>query len=154
MATTVVTTYASYECKDLVICIYIYYFRWALSFAAQTWYILFLFFHGTYVHIWLKLIINIGLMCVLTQYIIHFTISKRMFEATDAKMLRVSISTTYDMINVALKCFQEFGQWYMLWVRMNEESGMMRCQCSIVDHCLCDGMHLLVLAMMEEKFAI
>ena len=31
------------------------------------------------------------------------------FEATDAKMLRVSMSTTYDMINVALKCFQEFG---------------------------------------------
>ncbi|KAL3773127.1 hypothetical protein ACHAW5_008000 [Stephanodiscus triporus] len=31
------------------------------------------------------------------------------FEATDAKMLRVSISTTYDMINVALRCFQEFG---------------------------------------------
>jgi hypothetical protein len=33
----------------------------------------------------------------------------RHFEATDAKMLRVSISTTYDMINVALQCFQEFG---------------------------------------------
>ncbi|KAL7538281.1 hypothetical protein ACHAXR_008446 [Thalassiosira sp. AJA248-18] len=32
------------------------------------------------------------------------------FEATEAKMLRVSISTTYDMINVALKCFQEFGE--------------------------------------------
>ena len=31
------------------------------------------------------------------------------FEATDAKMLRVSVSTTYDMINVALKCFAEFG---------------------------------------------
>lgn len=30
-------------------------------------------------------------------------------EATNAKMLRVSISSTYDMINVALKCFQEFG---------------------------------------------
>jgi hypothetical protein len=35
---------------------------------------------------------------------------KSNFEATDAKMLRVSISTTYDMINVALKCFQEFGE--------------------------------------------
>mmetsp|Transcript_12573 Transcript_12573/g.30695 ORF Transcript_12573/g.30695 Transcript_12573/m.30695 type:complete len:125 (-) Transcript_12573:1443-1817(-) len=32
------------------------------------------------------------------------------FEATDAKMLRVSMSTTYDTINVALKCFQEFGE--------------------------------------------
>eukprot|EP00579_Thalassiosira_antarctica_P002399 CAMPEP_0201871536 /NCGR_PEP_ID=MMETSP0902-20130614/4437_1 /ASSEMBLY_ACC=CAM_ASM_000551 /TAXON_ID=420261 /ORGANISM="Thalassiosira antarctica, Strain CCMP982" /LENGTH=114 /DNA_ID=CAMNT_0048397549 /DNA_START=30 /DNA_END=374 /DNA_ORIENTATION=- len=32
------------------------------------------------------------------------------FVATDAKMLRVSMSTTYDMINVALKCFQEFGE--------------------------------------------
>lgn len=31
------------------------------------------------------------------------------FEATDAKMLRVSVSTTYDMMNVALKCFAEFG---------------------------------------------
>jgi len=30
--------------------------------------------------------------------------------ATDAKMLRVSMSTTYDMINVALKCFQEFEE--------------------------------------------
>eukprot|EP00986_Skeletonema_menzelii_P021534 scaffold34855_cov154-Skeletonema_menzelii.AAC.2 len=30
------------------------------------------------------------------------------FMATDAKMLRVAMSTTYDMINVALKCFQEF----------------------------------------------
>ena len=34
---------------------------------------------------------------------------ERTFEATDAKMLRVSMSTTYDMINVALQCFQEFG---------------------------------------------
>lgn len=32
----------------------------------------------------------------------------RHFMATDAKMLRVAMSTTYDMINVALKCFQEF----------------------------------------------
>ena len=35
---------------------------------------------------------------------------KSKYEAVDAKMLRVSISTTYDMINVALKCFQEFGE--------------------------------------------
>jgi hypothetical protein len=152
MATTVVTTYASYECKDLVI--YVLFSLGSIIFCTNMIYIILFFSWNIYVHIWLKLIINIGLMCVLTQYIIHFTISKRMFEATDAKMLRVSISTTYDMINVALKCFQEFGQWYMLWVRMNEESGMMRCQCSIVDHCLCDGMHLLVLAMMEEKCAI
>mmetsp|Transcript_4108 Transcript_4108/g.9219 ORF Transcript_4108/g.9219 Transcript_4108/m.9219 type:complete len:83 (-) Transcript_4108:153-401(-) len=40
---------------------------------------------------------------------IHLRFS-RQFEATDAKMLRVSMSTTYDMINVALKCFQEFGE--------------------------------------------
>ncbi|KAK1745667.1 hypothetical protein QTG54_003591 [Skeletonema marinoi] len=32
------------------------------------------------------------------------------FMATDAKMLRVAMSTTYDMINVALKCFQEFEE--------------------------------------------
>ncbi|KAL3788089.1 hypothetical protein HJC23_008151 [Cyclotella cryptica] len=31
------------------------------------------------------------------------------FEAADAKMLRVAVSTMYDMIIVALKCFQEFG---------------------------------------------
>eukprot|EP00956_Cyclotella_meneghiniana_P015493 scaffold23804_cov48-Cyclotella_meneghiniana.AAC.13 len=30
------------------------------------------------------------------------------FAAVDAKMLRVAVSTTYDMITVALKCFQEF----------------------------------------------
>jgi hypothetical protein len=33
----------------------------------------------------------------------------RDFEAADAKMLRVAVSTIYDMIIVALKCFQEFG---------------------------------------------
>ena len=29
-------------------------------------------------------------------------------EATEAKMLRVSLSTFYDVINVVLRCFQEF----------------------------------------------
>jgi len=32
------------------------------------------------------------------------------FEATEAKMLRVAVSSMYDSINVALKCFQEFGE--------------------------------------------
>uniref|UniRef100_A0A7S2SBC7 Uncharacterized protein n=1 Tax=Eucampia antarctica TaxID=49252 RepID=A0A7S2SBC7_9STRA len=30
------------------------------------------------------------------------------FEATEAKILRVSISSFYDMLNVFLKCYQEF----------------------------------------------
>ena len=31
------------------------------------------------------------------------------FEATEAKLLRVSVSSFYDMLEVALKCFNEFG---------------------------------------------
>mmetsp|Transcript_13092 Transcript_13092/g.22261 ORF Transcript_13092/g.22261 Transcript_13092/m.22261 type:complete len:135 (-) Transcript_13092:63-467(-) len=32
------------------------------------------------------------------------------FQATEAKMLRVAVSTFYDYLTVALKCLQEFGQ--------------------------------------------
>lgn len=32
------------------------------------------------------------------------------FEATEAKMLRVAVSTFCDYLNVSLKCFQEFEQ--------------------------------------------
>mmetsp|Transcript_31075 Transcript_31075/g.46328 ORF Transcript_31075/g.46328 Transcript_31075/m.46328 type:complete len:102 (-) Transcript_31075:572-877(-) len=31
------------------------------------------------------------------------------FQATEARLLRVSISTFYDVLNVSLKCFQEFS---------------------------------------------
>ena len=33
----------------------------------------------------------------------------RLFQATEAKMLRVSVSTFYDYLTVSLKCLQEFG---------------------------------------------
>ncbi len=45
----------------------------------------------------------------IANYLPNLDLHESNFEATDAKMLRVSMSTTYDMINVALKCFQEFG---------------------------------------------
>lgn len=45
----------------------------------------------------------------LSNFSAHISIHRN-FMATDAKMLRVSMSTTYDMINVALKCFQEFEE--------------------------------------------
>mmetsp|Transcript_28733 Transcript_28733/g.52516 ORF Transcript_28733/g.52516 Transcript_28733/m.52516 type:complete len:111 (-) Transcript_28733:399-731(-) len=37
-----------------------------------------------------------------------FAVMRVCIQATEAKMLRVSLSTFYDVLNVVLKCFQEF----------------------------------------------
>eukprot|EP00543_Licmophora_paradoxa_P002810 CAMPEP_0202447408 /NCGR_PEP_ID=MMETSP1360-20130828/6176_1 /ASSEMBLY_ACC=CAM_ASM_000848 /TAXON_ID=515479 /ORGANISM="Licmophora paradoxa, Strain CCMP2313" /LENGTH=84 /DNA_ID=CAMNT_0049064493 /DNA_START=87 /DNA_END=341 /DNA_ORIENTATION=+ len=45
---------------------------------------------------------------VIRTYQLDGRIMKVSFQATEAKMLRVSVSTFYDYLNVALKCIQEF----------------------------------------------
>ena len=44
----------------------------------------------------------------LYNYIYYVTGYKRHFEATEAKILRVAMSSFYDMLDVFLKCLQEF----------------------------------------------
>jgi hypothetical protein len=43
-----------------------------------------------------------------------YTYRRRRFQATEARLLRVAVSTFYDYLLVALKCYQEFDD--TLWL--------------------------------------
>lgn len=49
------------------------------------------------------------MLCLMNSLSLDPVIYRR-FQATEAKMLRVSVSTFYDYLKVALKCIHEFEQ--------------------------------------------